>query len=101
MTFNKIEMAPKDQDAPYGKVIAWVNVDNDFIYQMQCFDRKDGRLLKTIMFTKVQFIKGVQIPSQTVVVNHKQGSKTVLTIKDLRVNTGLSDDVFSVKNLER
>lgn len=101
MKFSKVTMVPKAANAPYGKVYAWVNMSNNFIYQMQCFDKKDGAMLKTIKFTKVETIKGVLVPTNMVVVNHKKGTKTVLTMKDVQVNIGLKDDVFSVKNLEQ
>ena len=40
------------------------------------------------------------MPIQTIVTNHKKGSKTLLQLNNLKVNTGLADGVFSVKNLE-
>ena len=101
MKFNKIEMKSVKTNCPYGKTIAYVNMADNFIYKLDCFDKKDGSLLKTILFVKVDTIKGVLIPVQTVVTNHKKGTRTLLQLNNVDVNTGLKDEVFSVKNLEQ
>jgi len=101
MKFNKIEMARKDGTSPYSKEIAYVNMDNNFIYKLECYDKKDGALLKTFLFVKVENIKGVLVPIQTLVSNSKKGSKTLLALTAADVNTGVKADVFSVQNLEK
>lgn len=101
MKFFKIEMKPVDKDAPYAKTLIWVNMENYGIYQAQCFDAKSNALLKTISFPKIETIDGILIPTQTMVVNHKKGSKTLLALAGLKVNQGLKADIFSVKNLEQ
>ena len=101
MKFTKIAMKPTDPNAPYSKAVAWVNMANNFIYKMDCFDKKDGALLKTILFVKVETIKGVLVPTQTLVSNVKKGTKTLMAMANVQVNIGLKDDVFSVKNLEQ
>lgn len=101
MKFFKVSMTPKATNSPYVKTVAWVNMSNYLIYQMQCFDKKDGALLKTIKFVKIPTIKGVYVPTDVVVVNHKKGTKTMLSMSNVQVNIGLKDDVFSVQNLEQ
>ncbi|MGC4118066.1 MAG: outer membrane lipoprotein-sorting protein [Myxococcales bacterium] len=101
MKFNKIEMTPTKPSCPYSKAIAWANADNGHIYKLDCFDKKDGSLLKTILFVKVETFKGMLVPTQMVVTNHKKGTKTLMQLNGVEVNSGLADDVFSVKNLEQ
>jgi len=101
MKFNKIEMKPVRSDCPYAKTIAWVNEENNFIYRMDAFDKNGGSLLKTITFVKVENIKGVLVPIQMVVTNHKKGSKTLMQLNNVEVNIGLKDGIFSEKNLEQ
>ncbi|MDA8426901.1 MAG: outer membrane lipoprotein-sorting protein [Treponema sp.] len=101
MKFYKIEMKPKDASAPYSRTIAYVNEDDHFVYRLDCFDRRGGALLKTILFVKVENLKGYLIPTETLVENFKIGSKTLLAMSDLRVDIGLSPRIFSVQNLER
>jgi len=101
MKFTKVEMAPVDASSPYSKEIAYINMDNNFVYKLECFDRKDNALLKTFLFVKVEDIKGVLVPVQTMVTNNKKGSKTLLALADPQVNSGVKSEVFSVQNLEQ
>jgi hypothetical protein len=101
MKFYKIEMKPKDASAPYSRTIAYVNMDDHFVYRLDCFDRRGGDLLKTILFVKVERLEGCLIPTETLVENFKTGSKTLLAMSGVQVNCGLSPRIFSVQNLER
>ena len=101
MTFNKIEMKSVKSDCPYSKSVAWVNVNNNMIYKLDNFDKKDGSLLKTTLTVKVETIKGILVPTQMIVTNHRKGSKTLMQLNNVEVNVGLKDDVFSVQNLEK
>jgi hypothetical protein len=101
MKFAKIEMKAKDPTTPYVKEVAYVNMDNNFVYKLECFDRKDNALLKTFLFVKVDSIKGILVPVQTMVTNNKKGSKTLLALTDPQINSGVGKDVFTVQNLEK
>jgi hypothetical protein len=101
MKFSKIEMKPKDASAPYARTVAYVNQDNHFVYKLECYDKKDGSLLKTFLFVKVENIKGHLIPTQTLVTNNKSGTRTLLAMTDLQVDVGAKAELFSEKNLEK
>ena len=101
MKFHKIEAKPTKATSPYAKEIMYVNMDNGFVYKLEAFDKKDGSLLKTFLFVKVDNVKGVLVPTQTIVSNIKKGTKTLLALNEIQVNTGLKDSVFSVQNLEQ
>ena len=100
MKFSKIEVKAKASDSPYAKSYFWINMDDFHAAKVEAYDVKGGALLKTILFVKYDEQKGVKMPVQTMVTNHKKGSKTLLQLNNLQINTGLKDDVFSVKNLE-
>ncbi len=101
MKFYKIELKPKDISAPYSRSIAYFNMTDNFLYKMECFDKKDDALLKTILFVKVENMGGVLISTQIIAVNNKKGTKTLLALNDVRINSGLKAELFSVKNLEQ
>jgi len=101
MKFFKIEVKAKATDSPYAKSIFWINMDDNHAYKVEAYDAKGGALLKTILFVKYEDQKGLKIPVQTLVTNHKKGSKTLLQMNNLKINAGLKDEVFSVKNLEQ
>lgn len=101
MKFYKIEVQAKASDSPYAKSVMWINMDDAHAYKVEVYDKKGGALWKTILFVKYEDQKGIKMPVQTLVMNHKKGSKTLLQLNNLAVNTGLKDEVFSVKNLEQ
>jgi hypothetical protein len=101
MKFDKVEMKPIDASAPYVKIVAYANQADHFIYKLECYDKKDGALLKTILFVKVENLKGHLIPTQTLVSNNKAGTKTLLAMDSVQVDTGIPASLFSEKNLEK
>jgi len=101
MKFDKIEMKPKDASSPYSKTIAYACQADHFVYKLECFDKKDGALLKTFLFVKVESLKGHLIPTQTVVTNNKSGTKTLLAMADVQVDIGAKAELFTEKNLEK
>jgi outer membrane lipoprotein-sorting protein len=100
MTFSKVEMTPKDSSAPYGKSVGYFNEANHFLYRIVAYG-KDGAMWKTISMVKVETVSGILIQTQTLVTNHKKGTQTLLQFSDLKVDSGLSDNIFTVQNLER
>ncbi len=101
MKFSKIEVKSKNADSPYAKSVFWVNMENFHTYKIEAYDKNGGALIKTILFVKFEDQKGLKVPVQTSVANHKKGTKTLLQLNNLKVNSGLTDTVFSVKNLEQ
>ena len=100
MTFSKVEMKPKDASTPYGKSVGYFNEADHFLYRIVAYG-KDGAMLKTISMVKVESVSGVLMPTQTLVTNNKKGTKTLLQFGDVKVNSGLKADIFTVQNLER
>ena len=100
MKFFKIEVKAKATDSPYAKSVFYINMADNHAYKIEAYDAKGGALLKTILFVKFETQAGCQVPVQTSVSNVKKGTKTLLQLNNLKINSGLKDDVFSVKNLE-
>jgi len=64
------------------------------------YDRHD-QLIKTITFSDVQEMDGRTIPStMTIQPEDKPGQSTTITWSDASFNRGVSDDVFSLANLQ-
>lgn len=99
-TFNKLQLVSKDKNSPYSKSIVWLDATDSFIYRVETYG-KDGTLWKIIQFPKVEEFKGCLLPVRTEVENRKKGSKTVLEMTNITVNTGLKASLFSEKSLEQ
>lgn len=102
-TFNDmecwvIESTPLKDDSPYNKVINYVSKEDYYIYKREMFDKKD-RHIKTITVVEVEVIDEVIIPVKRVVENHKEKHKTLLSVSDLKINSGVDKNKFTIQNL--
>lgn len=61
---------------------------------------KSGRLLKEIYYTDYVKENGTSYPTRMEVVNTvKKGNSSLIVLSDLRFNTGLDDELFSIEEL--
>jgi len=101
LEFYVVESTPKEADPQYSKRIYWfqkaakpedcVNVRIDY------FDR-NGRLLKE-QFVDWQKIGKAWVWNKVLVRNPRTGTKSRFYISEVKVNTGLSDDIFTARTL--
>ncbi|HBE03104.1 MAG: hypothetical protein A2096_09180 [Spirochaetes bacterium GWF1_41_5] len=96
-----VEAVSKDPNAPYGKSLEWVSRDDYFIYKIEAYDKKSLSLVKTIVFLEIKNINGVLIAHKTAVDNHKDIHKTLISLDEVRINSGISEKIFTVQNLEK
>ncbi len=94
-----IASIPKDSKAPYSKIINYVNPGDYFIYKSETYDKK-GQLLKTLVVSKTKIIKNIIIPAEISYTNVKTRHSTLYYLDTIRVDSGISADIFNVKNLE-
>ncbi|MBM4026529.1 MAG: outer membrane lipoprotein-sorting protein [Planctomycetes bacterium] len=67
--------------------------------KMEFYD-KQGKLYRTIESTKVETIQGFPTVTQSVVQDHKSGSKTEMTFSNVRYNIGVGE-IFEERYLRR
>jgi len=96
-----VEAVPNDKTAPYSRSLMWVSKSDYFTYKLETYDKKDDKLFKTIVMVEVKTLDGVIFPTKTVVDNNKEGTKTLLSMSNIKINFGIKDEVFSVQNLEK
>ncbi len=97
-----VEAVPTDDNAPYSRMIQWVSRRDHYIYKMECYAENDSnRLFKTIISIEVGEQKGILYPVRQLIENHRDNHKTALMYQEIEINTGVSDDMFSVRYLER
>ncbi len=98
--YSVVELTSRDQDSPYARAVVWVSKRDNFLYRMECYDRSSNQLIKRIIIVEVSNTNGIIIPVRTVFDNIKDGTKTLLELSQLRINSGLRDEMFSITNLE-
>lgn len=95
-----VEAYPKNEDAPYSKIINWVRKDNYYVYKMDMYDKKQERLLKSMLITETRIKQGIISRLKMKVLNHQEKHQTLYLHENYKVNIGLDPDIFSVQNLE-
>ncbi|MCG8570133.1 MAG: outer membrane lipoprotein-sorting protein [Spirochaetes bacterium] len=96
-----LEMKAKDPNSPYLKTKVWINKSDNFIYKTECYDKKRGGLIKTMVIVETRIIDGVIFPIKTLIENHQEQHKTLLSMDNIKINSGLKDNIFTVQNLEK
>ncbi|MBI4979257.1 MAG: outer membrane lipoprotein-sorting protein [Spirochaetes bacterium] len=94
-----ITSVPKSAEAPYSKMVISVGQDDFFVYRSEMYD-KNGALEKTVSIAEVRTINGVLIPVKTTAAG-VSGNVTAIQSDNITLNTGVSPDTFSIKNLEK
>jgi len=100
-TFSKLSITFKNPNAPYSKSVVWISPQDNVAYKAECYDKKDGALLKTIVVNEVKAVKGYTITTKMTVSNVKKGSHTEMVTGDLTVDAGVKDSEVSLKRLEQ
>jgi outer membrane lipoprotein-sorting protein len=86
-------------DKTYPRILMTVDKARNVAVKTELYD-ENGRLWKTAEQTPAQ-VKSYWISTQIKMTDHKKGSSTVLEMKDVKVDQGLGDDLFTERNLVR
>lgn len=96
-----IESIPKKGGGefyPYGKVVRWISKENFLPLRIDYYDERDK--LQKQQFTKWKKIGDAWVWEEVVGTNIQTGNKTLLTITDIKVNVGLTDESFSKRTMQ-
>lgn len=94
-----IEAIPKDEGYLYSRRVAWIDGETFLVLKADFFDRK-GKLLKRFHADDIQVIDGIATPRVLVMTNEQTGHSTRLELSNIRYNTGLKEELFTVSELE-
>jgi uncharacterized protein len=92
-----------EEETGYSKKISWIRKDNFVENKVEYYDKAKS-ILKTLMtdqITEVDAKNHKWISLKREMANHQTNRKTIMEITDVKVNTGLKEDRFSIKYLER
>lgn len=96
-----VERYPAYKHSGYTRQVAWVNKDRYVAEKIEFYDRKND-LLKTLTNSGYQqYLDRYWRPDEMLMENHQTGKSTLLTWKDYKFKTGLSDKDFSRNSLKR
>jgi hypothetical protein len=79
--------------------VTWVDKSTDIAMKTDIYT--DGSLLKTIRVLKLEEHDGILTPMETIAENQRNGKKSIMTLKKIKYNNKVNDDVFTVTQLTR
>ena len=98
--YHILEIKPKkNTNSEYSKHIAWINKSNILPFKEDSYD-KSNKLLKQKYFHFIK-INDYHVIDTMKVFNVQKNHNTVLTFKDIKINSNINDNIFQEKNLKR
>jgi len=96
-----LNLVPKaGADVSYGRVKLWVDRTNYVVRKAELYS-KSGKLEKVLRVDEVELIDGYWIGKRMEMETVKDNHRTVLTLKEVAFDQGLSDALFTQRNLKR
>jgi len=93
----KLKLIPKNPKSSYSHIIAHFNKKHYYAEKFEYFDNKNN-LLKVATYKYIKI--GTHWVSSTVsMTNVKKNHRTIFIMTDIKINSKLSDSLFSVENM--
>lgn len=98
----RVHSAPKSEAAVvWGKIIYKIRVADRLPYKQEYYDER-GELIRVLTFSEVRELGGRTIPTRWEMRPlAKPQNKTVFVLKQMTFNQTISEDIFSLRNLQR
>ena len=97
----KIEARPVSPDkSQYAYVYLWGPKDAPYAVVAEMYD-KQGQKQRILNAGNPEKISGIWVAKRVEMSTPAEGTKTILTLEDIRFNTGLKEDMFTQQALER
>jgi hypothetical protein len=84
----------------YSRTVTWV-IKDKWVGLKKDFYDEDGEYLKTLKVKKYENIKGFLIVTHTEMDNVQKEHKTVMELKNVKINTGIPKSKFTERMMTR
>jgi len=95
-----IELRPQQKGMSYSRIVTWMDREK-LVFRKMDFHDKDGEHVKTLDLTDIRDIGPIPTAHRMEMRSLKKGSWTVAELAEVAYDTGLSDDFFTERHLER
>jgi len=95
-----VESKSVNQGYMYSRTITWV-IDSVWIGLKKEFYDEQGELLKTLQVKEYKQINGYWTVLNTEMYNAQKDHTTIMKLADVKFDTGISDDLFSERTMQR
>jgi hypothetical protein len=87
-------------EVSYGKIRLWIGRDDQVVHKYVFLDAQ-GQPLKTLLLSDIRNVGDIPAAHRLEMRNERSGSHTLVEMTELKYNTGLDDEVFTQRRLEK
>jgi len=87
-------------DVTYAKIRLWLGRDDQVVRKYELVDAQ-GQTAKTLLLSDIRDVGGIPAAHRLEMRNERAGSHTLVELTELKYNTGLDDEVFTQRRLEK
>ena len=95
-----VTLVPKNQEFTYSRYRLWFGTADALLWQVEVFD-ENGKLFKRVHMGAYERIQDYATAREWDVANVTYDTHTAFKIRNVRYNTGVSDDTFTVSNIQK
>ena len=95
-----VELAPKNKEFPYAKYRLWFGADDALLWRVEVYDQ-EGRVFKRVTLRDYERGEHFATAREAEVANVQYGTHTLFKVRNVRYNTGVPDDLFSVASVQK
>ena len=95
-----IESISKDKDYMYSRTVTWIIKDKWMGLKKEFYD-EDDEYLKILTIEKYEKIKDYWIMTKTKMDNVQKEHQTIMSMADIKIDTGVSADSFTERMMKR
>ncbi len=96
-----LQLKPKEgTKTQYSRMVMWVKSDIFYPSRVELYDRAD-RLYKVLLLDKLEKIGNYWVCRQMTMEDTREKRKTILELEEVKLDSGLSDEVFTERYLSR
>lgn len=93
-----VELVPRNEEFPYSRYRLWFGRDDYLLRRVEVFD-EHGALYKRVQLRRFERVQNYATPMEQDVASVPHKTRTVYKLRDVRYDTGVPEDLFSVSNL--
>ena len=95
-----LKLVPHDSDSEYSSQKLWVRRDNFVPQTIEFYDRA-GRLCKKLIGRDIEKIDGYWVVREQEMIDLLANHRTRMVLRQVRFDSGLSDNLFTERHLQR
>jgi len=96
-----VNLVPKSQEEfPYSRYRLWFGTADALLWQVEVYDA-DGKLFKRMRLSGYERIQDYATAKESEVANIQYGTHTVFKVRNVRYNSNVPDDTFTVSNVQK